>query len=486
MQGGVVAMERWVQSRGLAVPGGGLLAWRGLAPDARGWAGWAPWLVVLLAGCGGESVLHLPLPPAASGMRSMLVALEQGELLEIHALRLDGDPRLVFPQPAEGEVALTALSYPESLEALGMSEGRVEPASEGDCAPAALPEAAALHRAVIRGGAGAAPSWAPVDRPPARVGAFRRLGPCPCSSWRVVASAEVPLLDAWARAVAPDGRVLLVGTEAGGRARGVLVDGDAIVDVPLAELGISRPRGVLVDAGGTVWIAGEAELWRGDLASGFVSVAGSPDGGRMTAMAGGIGPDGELEVLVMTSSSAVARYQGGGQWASVYQGQALDRGSRQVDLLTWLGPGAVAVAFANALDVVVLRPGQRTIAVQLEAETRGGRALVDVPGFGLVVGTAIGRAFLLADGALRGLGNADLAEVRDGALTPSGFVLGGADGHLHEYAPAFGLCRPQPTPDQMRIRVLMGVGRHLTLFGPALGDRSRGRVAHLEAVSSSP
>lgn len=116
------------------------------------------WGLILL-GCGSE-VVHVPPLAFPAGSQALILATEDGEVLELVAYRLSPGQTLAL-EPVERYVGrypirLSAFFYAASLEALGLSEGAVPLVEEGQ----ALSLAFGAQRAEVRGPA--VQDWAPI------------------------------------------------------------------------------------------------------------------------------------------------------------------------------------------------------------------------------------------------------------------------------------------------------------------------------------
>lgn len=116
------------------------------------------WGLILL-GCGSE-VVHVPPLAFPAGSQALILATEDGEVLELVAYRLSPGQTLALA-PVERYVGrypirLSAFFYAASLEALGLSEGAVPLVEEGQ----ALSLAFGAQRAEVRGPA--VQDWAPI------------------------------------------------------------------------------------------------------------------------------------------------------------------------------------------------------------------------------------------------------------------------------------------------------------------------------------
>lgn len=420
--------------------------------------GWLSLLWVALAGCGsGDVVLGLPDELAEAGAVLFVVDPTDGEM-EVHAS--DGaSARLELTTTPDLPVRITALAYGETLEALGLVEGRLALEDPATCGARALPPQDDLHEVTIDGGPGE--GWRALSVRSSRVDALRLPGACPCSRFEIVDRTIPPVgIAAFIETDRPDELTVLTGQ---GQFWRLTADLEFTPRVGTATAPVENLRALESSPDGRLWLGLDAALWRGSPTDGFERMS-IRENSEIRSLAGGTGRDG-YELFGANEAGELWRYEPGPpvRWS---RPQSVPFIPTQVGRVVWLGPGEVVATEHAAYDVLWMKDGLETGRVELPPDSGGAFFLKDLPGLGLTALTTSGRLFHVTP---------DLVETLPGApeIDPPASFLGfrggllysGNTGYLQEYRPDYGFCPTQQIEGQPRVLAVIPFDGRLAVLG---------------------
>lgn len=415
---------------------------------------WLSITVVLVAAC-GPATIHLP-PPELDDANTLLIVRSESQGLVIEAIDLRDPTPLVFEADAPAE--LSAILYQPTLESLGLNPGPVDAAPPGTCGGKLWSRAGLLAGFNLAVEAGSDPGDWIEGAAPEAFWTFRRAAPCPCAELGELRFQELP-----------DRLGFLV--EALDQERAAIAVSSAD---PTRQLLIASPSGL--EPG---WIAGvplvvqSLALREGRLyAGGFGAVARGPVAGPLEPFDQypGVYVNGMVSVgdrLYTATSSAQLFVHRGEERSLIYDGWPERGRTRQRSVLLAIGADEVYFAPESSLGLIHWEQG-RVERIEMDPESRGITALAEVPGLGVVFGTAIGTLLRL---------NGDLAEpldaedpsrvtILDLAATADGFWMSTDSGGLQQYVVDFGLCPKVEGLGDQRFMALSVVGEWLLAVGP--------------------
>lgn len=413
---------------------------------------------LLAASCGGNDTLWIGSPPT-SGMRSMLVAVDQGGVLNVSAASLDPDPGgLVFPiaDREAGAVRFEALLYPQTLVELGLEAGAVAEAPETDpFGP--LPSTSEVYVSQVEPGNGSVSMpWTRAGAMSQRVASFRMKRNTPPSSCAKFKVTLLSLDDAGhgTIALALDRDRALVATTL---QRFYVVTRTSVraLNAPLN----TPHRAAARDENGVLWLGGDrGEVWRATLADSLMPapVTTAPSGEHVRGIFG----DAE-ELYTAGEDGSIERYAGG-QWTLVkkFPKPTGNTSSRSVAVLRH--GEAVAV---SPLSPKVVRYSDGVITEEPTTVPDGITAVAHVPGFGTVVGTSNGAILSEAGGTWSPMtGNDQRVWVTTIEPYEDGFVFGGPFGNFAQWKPGVGFC-PRWMPVAFSVNYATALGADLVLLG---------------------
>lgn len=411
--------------------------------------------MVLAASCGPPTV-HLP-PPELDGATTLLIVRSAPQGLTIEAIDLRAPAPLIFE--AEAPAELSAIFYQPPLESLGLRPGPVDAAPADTCGGRLWSRVGLLGSFHVAVQADAAPAaWTEGGSVPEAFWTFRRAAPCPCAQLSDLRFQELPdrlgflvePLDqgraAIAVSTADPTRQLLIGGPDG-------LEPGWIAEVPMVVQSLALREGKLY-AGGFGAVA------RGPLAGPLASFDRYP-GVYVNAM-GSVG-----DRLYTATSSAQLFVHRGDERSLIYDGWPERGQTRQRSVLLATGAEEVYYAPESSLGLIHWEDG-RVERIEMDPESRGITALVQVPGLGVVLGTAIGTLLRI---------NGDLAEALDAEdpsrvaildllATSDGFWMSTDSGGLQQYVSDFGLCPKVEALEDQRFMALTMVGEWLLAVGP--------------------
>lgn len=426
-----------------------------------------------LGACSSESVAVVPPPPLDPGVRTLMLAVDSGSSFVVHAIPVDGSGGvpsgtfpLTLPEAVDegGRVVLEALTYPDTLEALGISAGIVPTATGAETR--ALWATTSLRRVELAIPAQGEPSWSRADDRSAKLAAFRvPLPPTGCARF----SATSGLLDGmtspvFGAEISPG--VVLVGIE--GEAFFRLERGQVRrEDTELAQ----DYRAVAYAGNDTVWLGGRSgTLVRATTQPRLTLVAGYGliSGDFVLALTAGPAADG-VDVFALTANGYVEHFDG--TQLRIVHAIGSNVGGEAAAGMARVGPREVLIAWPT-LDREVLRV--KYVEDRWEATrepTDGTAAFISVahnPAVGSLAGNSDGqfyahrgRGWTKVEGSTLRVWPFELAAYR------GGFLYGTAFGNLGEYNDEDGFCPRYEGIQANDVRHIIPVGDDVLLFGPS-------------------
>lgn len=418
---------------------------------------WAPAVFAALVACAPPPLaLELPSMPSA---RALVIAVERGDaLLQLAAFdAADAErrgPDALREVEDDETLAFTVIGLPEELDPLGLDRGVYAPVS--DPAAVAVAELAArgeLLRTTVS--AGLRTEWLRVPSPSKALEAAHLPSRRPCRRFAVTA---LPRLGDSAAFAAPLGDGTLVGT-IDRTLRFVPASGEPIDVTPAPIDGVPFPTlggWPVEDAPLELWLGGpNGVLWHAafDAQGGLTRVIERHDTGlaRGAQFAAGEASRRGVELYMLGFDGVLALFDGT-RTRELHRFDATPRDfvtgglARDVD-------GAV-IAVRNTDDyVVVVRDGvARTARIGQPGVGLYGLGLV--PGVGLLVSDAAGRAYVRRDGVFVEHGDTGIAAgVLSFVPVGGGFLAAGAEGALREWRSEGGYCPIYPPLVTQSIRV---------------------------------
>ncbi len=454
-----------------------------------------PLIVGALAACSNGDPqtirVDLPITPAH---RAAIVAVEDSALgeLQVHAARVLEDGTITpigLALPGDAELSLTGLLYEDTLDALGIQQGRLPPFSGEPFR--SLPTAAARFSARVKGGS--ATGWSPLAQRPETVAAFRLEALQPCVGFTMTSSAsglndDVDFLTAVQVPGTPNlsGRGALMGTgeqlyyfESGrffelDRPDSRPCGGDVIP---------ARYRGAYQAPDGSIWLTARCgEIWRATLNLEAMRIEGLPtqsashrdSAGTIVGPIQGDAPPDELFVLGHSNGVWDRVDPSSNQLETLYQYAMASEGDygRQA----YLGPGHAVAIWEELAELVRYRDG----VVSLEEPSQRGvglSALAHHPSFGTIVGDVQGR-LLVQRGQTSWEDIADpglLTRVRNISIYGGTFVYLDARRNLRQYSTeTSSFCEPVPNPLEDKANLIAVIDDQLLL----IGNREDGEVRY--------
>lgn len=412
-------------------------------------------IILGVAACGPPTI-HLP-PPALDGANSLLIVQSGPEGLAIEALDLRAPTPLAFE--ATPPVELTAILYLPTLDALGLSPGPVPSAPTGTCGGRLWSRVGLLGSFQVAVQAADDPaSWSEGGAVPEAFWTFRRAAPCPCAELSELHFQELP-----------DRNAILIAALEPERAAIAVSTAD-----PNLQVLVASPNGL--EPG---WITGVPDvvqslaLHEGRLyAGGFGAVSRGPLRGPLLPFDSYPGVyvnamSSAADRLYTATSSAQLFVHRGDQRSLIYDGWPERGRTRQRSGLLSMGPDEVYYAPESSLGLIHWEAG-RVERIEMDPESRGITALAQVPGLGVVFGTAIGTLLRLNGDTAEPLDAEDPSRVSilDLVDTPDGFWMSTDSGGLQQYVIDFGLCPKIPALEDQRFMALSIVGEWLLAVGP--------------------
>ncbi len=382
------------------------------------------------AGCEDEALVVLP-PPSAPGVRSAILAVIDGEGVELIAKPID-QPLVVTrsAQPLDARIEL--LLYDRTLEELRLIEGRIPPAT-GDTG-FRLPDS--THTYVSEIVAGAASAWVPQTTPGPAVTSFRtsRVGPSRCDDLRVEAI-TIPGFVQFVLPIGPDARSIVYGSDDG---LFLMVDRDVRPLGSAYPPGFAPVAGAITRTSDLVLISDDGRVGYGELRGETLEVreafTGTRTASRPRYLDGGILGDG-AEVYALSLGGQVSHLFPTGHTVEPTFEALMGDGEYGGVIRMRSGSALVGAASSESLWLTD-RPRP------LRTDVAGGvTALAFVPGFGALVGTGRGQVLSEAQGydSLGATGSA-FPITGIGPFGEGGFMFGGAQGTIGYYRPDQGFC----------------------------------------------
>lgn len=382
-------------------------------------------------------MIALPLP-SDPGAKTVIVALEHHDRLEVSAIRLDPFDRADLLPAATGsptKVVAWALLYPETLEELELEEGKLEATADPTRARPLPAEASATYRAEAVEGAEV--RWIESELSP-ELTAFR-----------------FPALEV----VCPQYDLLILPTHSGvtfGATRldetGALLTSSSGSMWRVSARGLEpfRPApGPVVGAwrapDGEIWAGGSnGRLFRGHPETGLVEVASSPADGHIRWLAGPHDASAPFELFTVSHSGSFARFDGR-DWEPfvISTSTSSPRGG-----VVWLGPDEAVALPPQPTNYDVLyhhrRPGQppgvaeKKVILAAQGDIN---AITLLPGFGLTFLTKLSVILVEQGQTFTRLEEAPVAG-ETSAIAPyrRGFVYAAKGISFIEYHPIAGYC----------------------------------------------
>lgn len=439
------------------------------------------WLVtaaLLSAACSSDPVAVVPPPPLDPGVRALVLAVDTGSDFVVHAVPVDGSggvPSGTFPLTlpeavAEGgRVVIEALTYPDTLEALGLTAGVALTATGAETR--ALQSTMSLRRIELAIPAEGEPAWAPADTRSNKLAAFRvPASPTDCARFQ----ATPGLLDGtrspvFGAEISPG--VVLVG-----------VDSEAFFRVERAQVRrevteLTQDYRAIAYAGNdTVWLGGRGgTLVRATTvpALTLVGAYGLISGDFILAVTAGPAADG-VDVFALTSNGYVEHFDG--TQVRIVHAIGSNVGGESAAGMARVGPREVLIAWPT-LDRAMLRVKYVTDRWEATEEpTDGSAAFISVahnPAFGSLAGNSDGQFYAnqgggwtRVDGSTLRVWPFQLAAYR------GGFLYGTAFGNLGEYNDEDGFCPRYDGIQANDVRQIVPVGEDVLIFGPSLRQPS--------------
>jgi hypothetical protein len=439
------------------------------------------WLVtaaLLSAACSSDPVAVVPPPPLDPGVRALVLAVDTGSTFVVHAIAVDGSggvPAGTFPLTLPevvdegGRVVLEALTYPDTLEALGLTPGLVPTATGADTR--ALLDTLSLRRIELAIPAEGEPAWAPADRRSSKLAAFRLPAlPTGCARFETTAGVldgtRSPVLGA---EISPG--VVMVG-----------IEGEAFFRVERGQVRredtqLSQDYRAIAYAGNnTVWLGGRGgTLVRANtepvltLDAAYALVSGD----FILALTAGPAADG-VDVFALTSNGYVEHFDG--TQVRIVHAIGSNVGGEAAAGMARVGPREVLIAWPT-LDRAVLRVKYVVDRWEVAEEpTDGSAAFISVahnPAFGSLAGNSDGQFYAhQGRGWTRVAGSTLRVWPFELVAYRGGFLYGTAFGNLGEYNDEDGFCPRYDGIQANDVRHIVPVGEDVLIFGPSLRQPS--------------
>lgn len=417
-----------------------------------------------------EPVVKIP-----AGEAGALVVIERsnGQAPVAFALGLEDGrarpPFVSFPLPSRLPATLYALHYPCSLGALGLDAGPIAFLSASAEGGRALPPPKAIEVAEIERGEN--DRFEPIAVLPPQIAQLRIAGEAPRPPSPCIELARVEQRLVGTRVQGLRFFVRLGADDAlGGTADGRFIRVRANETIELTQLATSTPHlGAFRTDEGELWLAGE----------GGRTVHGHPDRGflpgpSLTLPAGtrriwldGARGGAPLELFAVTGRQTFERFDGRA-WSVIAAGNGEDIYDRAG--VVWIAPGeAIAIGF-DPQRLLHYKDGAAIF--ETLPLTRNDQPLVAayVPGFGAMIGTALGTLLYPKNGGWERIVRDEIApQVRVIGALGDAVVFGGSTGALAQYDLAVGFC-PTQVLFAGHLAFLVSFGRSLMVVGRTVGS----------------
>ncbi len=376
---------------------------------------------------------HVFLPDPAPGMRSEILAIDDGQALALYARAVDDTP-FEFPgrYDIERGLRVESLQYVEPLSAIGLQAGLLKPTSERHFFRF-LPDPAQVFEAALPES-----TWVERAAPSKEVRATRLpTDGSQCPSYRVEAVGSLEEGGA-PRFVVPftEGRPVL-GNDSG-RILLVSAEGTSFTEVFTSP---RQPglRSAWPEADGVLWISTTtAALWRGRFDAGSSTLALDSMGAGVAELDhidGGL-RDGDAEIFSLSDDGAVQRCF---RRVCTLVDRVDALGDRDI---AWSGPGEAIVVGGGTVqpwrateDALVPVDAQLTAPASAVTRFAGGVAVGSAKGE-ISVRDAAGQWTVVAR-------RTDEIRIRAMVAYGDGVLFGDFEGEVGLYTPSGGLCPPQ-------------------------------------------
>ncbi len=416
-------------------------------------------LLLLLFGCSEGGPLFLPYPPL-NGAKTVMVAVEQDDGLDVHVVDVAGDIDALKYALHEGRAFnAKALMYEESVEALGMQAGLLQSLAPGEGEP--LPSPREIYATEVTPEEGEA-RWRLDSALGTKLAAFRH-APTPLCFELASKTVELPTDKGSVYALKVSAELALVGARNG---IAYWVDSAGRVSTPPN----APPRAMTAAAAapdGSLWFADHTGgIWNGTVteAAGWrvTRVTTNPLRNFMYFMAVGPASDGQPEVYTMDDTGAYYRFHDGG-WQLLQQFTD-NMNTRRMGGIVRLGPGRAIAAWNVDRFVVWFDNGAlRTEEIH---PTDGLTSIAQLGEGDIMVGTAFGELVRWQTGTgwrvLPGIRHKRWVQQIE--PYPGGFMYGTAFGGVYPYLWDGPICEPAVShPDNAENVVVFDSGGMLVV-----------------------
>lgn len=326
---------------------------------------------LVLVACHAEEVVRLALPEAPGDARSAFLATVPDEGLWL----IDLQARTALPPLGDVREVVVAY-YARTPEELGLIPGRIPPVSVGQPSDP-LPRAPAWRTRLVPG-QDAPPAWSYLEELPSELSArvLPRSTRCPSFVAHVYSLPK----DGGALVATPSGRVLL------GDRRGHFMEVTRDGLTPRPELDGRPSHAAVFSPEGELWSFGsDGRAARGPLDGPAIELPPAPHGDTINVVAGEVTPAGFV-VHTLSTRGHVATLADSTWTVRVDDGGDADGYGRD---LAVVGPGELIAV--SRLSPTVRRIGSAGVMEEevVRGETAGQSAVLDVPGFGVVVASSV-------------------------------------------------------------------------------------------------
>lgn len=422
-------------------------------------------LVFALGVACGDGDVVVPAPPGHA-LDGTTVFVFDVEGTEPEVVVAAGDEARLFAAPLrrEGRSRVIALQYEAAPSALGLRPGPLAAADPEACGALPLPTEGSLHELSVEDGR--AGGWRALDARPQVVADLRVEGPCPCHGFVEVKAVPSPITPLGAFGRGEDERLLLA--EDGSFWR---LSADATF--ARVDTATAAPEGTVTAAAeegdGTLWLATEAHVFRGDPFAGFEPAFDLVTSNVFTQLHGGQGPDG-FELYGATQGGFLVRLLPG-PVETITAPQVLPVDNTTPGRVLWLGPRRVMASEARGVHVFWVEDDVEVARAEVPPELGGVYLLRQLPGLGGLVVTRDSRIFEVDGYRLRLRNDApELSTPRTLVPFEGGYLYAGIDGYLQQFVPGYGFCPTRYLEGRNPVRTLLTFGDRIIALTASLGD----------------